>query len=169
MIDPLASLSSSSTHEVESVDRRRVEMPWGARSEKTIELWKEKALSRANIHEQTAYNKKKLHKILGIIAISTPLVFAICSQFILEGNEGYFKNKISAIGFSVSSIVTGIFTFLNLETAMFRHFEYAAKYEEYAIHLMSELTKPKAHRTPCDVFLKECELRLIFIEENAPS
>lgn len=150
----------------DSSDRARQELKWDSRTENVIQTWQDRAISRAISHDKKGYIKKAQHQTIGLLAITTPILFALASQLSFE--DVILKNILNIIGFSLSSMLTAIFGFLRLETAMHTHFEYSARFDKYAIHLTSELAKPKAFRTQCDVFLKESELELVFIEENAP-
>jgi hypothetical protein len=150
-----------------SLDRSREEMMWNAKTEAKIIEWKKEAEQASNLHEARGYRLKRYHKMLGLLAIITPIIFAIAIQLVYENDR--LKNIVSTIGLGMSSISTAVFGFLRLEIRKQQNFDYQAKYLEYAMHLGSELVKPKAHRIQCDVFLKESELCLIFINQNAPT
>lgn len=73
-----------------------------------------------------------------------------------------------ALGFTTSSLLSGIQTLFNFGGAYIAHNEYSAKYEDFKREMVTELIKPKAFRQPCDVYLRSCEMTLNAFTRSAP-
>ena len=80
----------------------------------------------------------------------------------------YAPPLLLALGFTASSLLSGVQSLFNFGGAYIAHSEYSAKYEDFQREMRTELIKPKAFRQPCDVYLRSCEMTLNAFTRAAP-
>ena len=145
-------------------DAERLELLWEKSEESVITKWLDEAETRSVDHGIMGKRKKLFHKVFGSRSVVFPIVFAGLSQLKLQLEYPV----ISTVGFILTGVISALLAFFRFDGLTQKHFEYEAKYYEYALMIRSELCKPRTHRIACDVFLKEAQLKLCTLNHSAP-
>lgn len=145
-------------------DGVRVELMWERSEETLLRQWLDESLSKSKQHGSTANKKKRYYKVFGSISVILPIIFTGLSQLKLDLQYPL----IPTIGFICTGVISGLLAFFNFASLYQKHNEYESKYYDYSNMIKSELCKPRHSRIACDVFLKECQLKLSTLHESAP-
>lgn len=143
-------------------DINRKELLWEKREEQLLLKWGDNMKQKAIKHKAKALTNKKIYHIISIPVIIIPLV--------IGGINGLVD--IAPITFSIlmisSSIIAGINTFFNFSKKSTLHFDFENRYNELSISIEKELSIPKTHRSPADVFLERIQQTYNHLNNYAP-
>jgi hypothetical protein len=144
-------------------DENRKELLWETREEKLLEKWKNEMYDNSKSHRKSGKKHKKLYAIIGVPAILIPIV--------LSGLTSQLENHplAQSLLMITTGTLVGISTFFNLGKRFSQHFEYEHKYNELALELDKELSKPKSHRVACDVYMEKIFMKYCGLNSRAPN
>jgi hypothetical protein len=132
-------------------DPSREELLWSTRSEDLCAGWVEDSRNRSKQHGRLANKFKCKAQIFGFLNILLPLLLASSTPFIGEYTIMY---QVLLFIVSLSAGTTALFKY---EHKYCKHGEYENKYLELVDDILSEISRPKAYRLQCDVFIERCK------------
>ena len=142
-------------------DPLRVELPWTKRSQELIVQFIDVCQTRSRAHDDKCKQHKLYYRLLSSVLSIIPLILVGIHQV-------YPRPLLSSIGFICTGTLNTLQAILNFGKSYQLHSEFSAKYEDLARSMTTEVCKPKRFRTPCDVFLKECEMLMNALTKEAP-
>jgi hypothetical protein len=143
-------------------DPDRRELLWEQREEILLHKWKNEMHSNAVQHRISGRFYKRLYVIFGLPSVLIPIIIGSLSEPLKE-----FSTTKSLL-MILCGLLTGITTFFNLGKRYTDHGHYEHMYTELARSIESELSRPKAFRQPCDVYLEKIRLRFGNLNNQAP-
>ena len=143
-------------------DINRKELLWENREEKQILQWMDgMRLKQKNHHKKGGLNKK-LFYLFGIPNIIIPLI--------IGGINGVINLSELSLTYLMitNSIIAGLSTFMNFSKKSQLHYEFESKYDEIVVSIEKELSIPKSHRIPADVFIERISIIYNNLNSYAP-
>lgn len=132
-----------------SVDAVRVEMKWDVRQQNTLLAWAADAKKRSNYHGEQAVINKARHAAFGVPTMVLPLVISTLTDYLRD------LPVVSAFMLITCALFSTIATFFAFAGKMQHHGEFESRFAEFATTVEAEMSKPRAHRTQCDVYLQK--------------
>lgn len=151
---------------VSESDISRSEMKWDAKIELRHRKWAKEAEQASILFEKIGKKKRTRHRVLGSFSTVVPILSAAVVKLPLDE---FHASILVTLCFAFSGICSALYAFLNYQAQMQLFFEYASKYQAYAVHIMSILDKPRKFRKPADQSQTECELIMAHLNETAPT
>jgi hypothetical protein len=144
----------------------REELKWGSEQEKMVRTWQRTCSERQESHEKMAKWYKSMYYCTNIPASILPLV----ASAVTTTQVGTCKpNTISVITGLVTGVLVGVNTITNFAQKYQLHSEYANRFEELDINISKEMSKPRAFRIQCDVYLEKISSQLNRLMAGAPN
>jgi len=150
--------ASSGSHD----NDHRVELMWEAREEDVIQDWMDVAKNKEIYHNDKGRSYKNLYALFALPAMLIPIVISGVGEE-LDPYPGLRSAMLI-----LSGCIAGVSAFFNFGSKMSRHFEYEGLYGQFYAELQVELSKPKANRIQCDVFLQKYLDRFNQLNNTAP-
>jgi hypothetical protein len=143
-------------------DFNRKELLWERRGEDLISSWCEKLKKSSIAHGKMGKVMKNRYTMVSLPAVIIPVVASSLSTVL----QPY---PLAMTGLMLTtSIFTGINSFFNYGKKEQKHFEYEASYQKLANEIEKELSKPKKHRTACDLYLQIILSEMNRLDGSAP-
>lgn len=140
----------------------RTELLWESREEVLLKKWCDNMSKASELHKQASRKFKKRYTLLSIPTIVIPIFMSGLSSY-LEDEQ--LTNSLLLI---TTSLFSGLNAFLNYGKRTQKHAEYSGKYDALAKDIQLVLSKPKANRVPCDIYLQKIYDNLTNLDLNAP-
>ena len=150
--------ASSDSHDNDN----RVELMWESREEDVIHNWMAVAKNKEIYHNDKGKTYKNMYAVFALPAMLIPIVISGV------GTELDPFPLVRSAVLILSGCIAGVSAFFNFGSKMSRHFEYEGLYGQFYAELQVELSKPKANRIQCDVFLQKYLDRFNLLNNSAP-
>jgi len=148
-----------------SSDKSREEMKWGDRQEEQIMKWQRQCADRSSRHASASKTYKSMYYAMNVPATLLPLFGTAVVSF-----SGTKCNKplASIIVGLVTGGLVGVNTVFNFAQKYQAHEEYENRFTELCVHVAKEMSKPRAFRIQCDVYLETISSQLNRLTAGAP-
>ncbi len=143
-------------------DSSRKELLWEKREEDVFYEWLKDMNEKSTAHGKKGKIFKKRYAILMIPATLIPIIISGLSSVLVA-----HPLIISGAGI-LTGVLSGLSGFYNLGSKYEQHFQYENHYAILAKEIRKELSKPKAMRPACDVYLEKIMAQLNNLDSNAP-
>jgi len=136
-------MSPPTEHDEVALTTTRQEMPWNQSTTLLIEDYISTAGQRSKDHDTAAKRFKYLNVVSSIPGIILPLVVA--------GLGTHIPPTATSGVLIISGVASAINSFMGFGTKSKSHFEFSARYEEFANNFKRTLAIDPKYRNPCDV------------------
>ena len=150
---------------VDSFDKCREEMKWGTQQEEQIMVWQTQCEHRSNQHAVASKAYKSLYYSLNVPATLLPLFGTAIMSY---SDTGCKKPLASIVIGLVTGGLVGVNTVFNFAQKYQAHEEYENRFTELCVYIEKEMSKPKAFRIQCDVYLETISSQLNRLTAGAP-
>lgn len=144
------------------LDVKRSEVPWDDDQETLLTGWANIAAQRSANHNSLGKKNKLYYRIFASFATIIPITVSTLLNWFDE------HSLVVGIGILITGICTGVISVFRFDALMNAHYDFSAKYEDFKRQVVSLLAIPRKYRTPCDVAIKEYELKLNGLSRHAP-
>ena len=149
----------------ESVDKRREEMKWSDRQEKQIKVWQTQCEHRSKQHAKASKVYRSLYYSMNLPATLLPLFGSAVASY---SGPGCTKPLTSILIGLVTGGLIGVNTVFNFAQKYQAHEEYENRFTELCVDVEKEMSKPKAFRIACDVYLEAISSQMNRLSAGAP-
>jgi hypothetical protein len=143
-------------------DEYRKELLWENREERLLLGWVDEIKIRTVKHSSNAKKNKIKYALFGVPSILIPISLGGLSSVIPE------HSLIYSVGMMISGVFSGISMFFNFGKKAQSHSEFSNKFFELTNEINSELSKPKAYRVACDVYMTQIKINYNSLCKHAP-
>ena len=144
-------------------DADRKELLWESREQVVVERWRKHCKTQSALHGKKARVVKKRYQALSIPAILIPVCLSGFSS-VLDSFP-----LVSSGAMVLTSVLTGLSSFLNLGKRTADHYNAEALYSDLALSIETEMCKPKCMRQACDVYLEKIRSNISKMDLSSPN
>jgi hypothetical protein len=145
----------------------KIEEPWNSKLEHYVKHMRDVSDTQSHLHEHAGYKFKSKNNWFGLPSILIPLIMAPVSLMLEAADSGKLP-YVNAVGFMLTGIFTGVYSFFKYGEKMERHFSFSARYSDIVTDIESELIKGRQFRTQADVLIIKIKMGLDNLNNSAP-
>tara|TARA_R110000782_G_scaffold58835_2_gene122559 strand:+ start:3008 stop:3517 length:510 start_codon:yes stop_codon:yes gene_type:complete len=153
---------SSQTTEPSTDDPNRKELPWEKREENLLISWCDDCKSRSKAHDVKGKRHKLQYAVFGVPSVLIPIMLGGVASVVP------CQSIIYSVSMMLSGLFSGVSMFFNFGKKQQHHLNFSSQYFELSNDIECELSKPKRHRTACDVYMEGVKIKYNNMCRQAP-